>query len=62
MTVEDISNIHDAQRFVEGSVNDLLTGITDKDEFMIQMGKYTVRIKDMVLNERDRKGENTQQP
>jgi len=42
MKVDDIRTIEDAQRYVEGCLNDLENGITTKEETLSYLGEYTM--------------------
>lgn len=44
MDVKEIMTINDANRFVEGCINDFEAGLSTKAETMSHIGKYTGRI------------------
>lgn len=44
MKPEEIVTIHDAERFVEGCLNDFSDGLSTKEETMTLMGLYTQRL------------------
>ena len=48
MKVKNIKTINDAQRYVEGVINDFEGGISTKEETMGYLGEYTARIVEMV--------------
>jgi len=48
MEAKDIKDYRDAQRYVEGCLNDLLDGISTKEETMTYMKEYTLRIIEIV--------------
>jgi hypothetical protein len=47
MDVENIQSVNDANRFVEGCINDFESGISTKEETMGLMGKYTARLMEL---------------
>lgn len=49
MKVEEIETLSDANRFVEGVINDFEGGIIDKNETMRLLGAYTGSIMDLFL-------------
>lgn len=44
MKAEDINTLEDAERFVEGVINDFESGVCDKTETMKQFAWYTGRL------------------
>ena len=44
MEAKDIKTLEQAERFVEGCLNDLIEGIATKGETMKQLAEYTGRI------------------
>jgi len=48
MEAKDIKNYKDMERYIEGCLNDLLEGISTKEETMTYMKEYTLRIIDIV--------------
>lgn len=44
MEAKNIKTIDEADRFVEGCLNDLIHGLSTKSETMIQMARYTGRM------------------
>jgi hypothetical protein len=48
MDVNDIKNASDMERYVEGCLNDLVEGLSTKQETMTYMKDYTIRIIDIV--------------
>lgn len=47
MKVEDITTLQDAERFIEGCVNDLSDGLSTKGETMGRLGEYTGRLMEL---------------
>lgn len=47
MKVEDIKAIEDANRYVEGCINDFEQGISTKDETIGYLGQYTARLMEL---------------
>lgn len=39
-----INTIESAQVYVEGCINDFVSGVSDKEEFLENMGTYTIRL------------------
>ena len=59
MKVEEIESLSDAQRYVEGCLNDYEAGIATKDETLGHLGKYTARIMEVFyINAKKRFKEN----
>lgn len=54
MEAENINTLDDAERFVEGCLNDLIEGISTKGEIMNQMAKYTGRIGELAIGKIER--------
>ena len=52
MKAEEINNIKDAERFVEGCLNDLIECLATKEETMSHFYDYTVRIKRLKQDEK----------
>jgi len=50
MKTEDIKTISDAQRYVEGCVNDYEAGISSKEELISHLGEYTCAIMEKFSN------------
>jgi mevalonate pyrophosphate decarboxylase len=48
METKDIKTSKDMERYVEGCLNDLLDGLSTKEETMTYMKDYTIRIIDIV--------------
>jgi hypothetical protein len=48
MEASDINNSRDMERFVEGCLNDLMEGISTKDETMVYFRDYTLRVIDIT--------------
>jgi len=44
MKLKDIHTLNDANRYVEGVINDFETGISTQEETMTHLGNYTGRI------------------
>ena len=44
MKVEDIKTISDAQRYVEGCLNDYESGLSTKEETLHYLGEYTMHL------------------
>ena len=44
MKPSEINTLADAQRYVEGCINDLADGISTKDETIKYLGEYTFRL------------------
>ena len=61
MEAKDIKDYKDMQRYVEGCLNDLLEGISTKEETMTYMKEYTLRIIDIVagIYKQDKDNDNT---
>ena len=51
LEVKDINNAADMQRYVEGCLNDLIEGISTKEEIMRHMKDYTLRVIDITACE-----------
>jgi len=51
MKIQDVKSIQQANRFVEGTINDFENGIATKDETMVLMGEYTNHLMDMFWRE-----------
>lgn len=47
MEVSKIETLSDAERYVEGVLNDFESGISDKKETMRLMGEYTGRLMEL---------------
>jgi hypothetical protein len=47
MKPEDINSIEDAQRYVEGCVNDYGAGLSTKGELLGFLGEYTGRLMEL---------------
>lgn len=47
MKAKDIITIGDAERFVEGCINDLDDGISTKSETIAHLGEYTARLMEL---------------
>lgn len=50
MDLKEVNTIRDAQRYVEGCVNDYEAGISTKDELLGYLGGYTARIMEVFWN------------
>ncbi len=48
MEVENINTLDDAERFVEGCINDLEAGLAWKSETMKQFARYTGRLQELA--------------
>jgi hypothetical protein len=48
LETKDIKNAADMQRYVEGCLNDLMEGLSTKDETMKYLHDYTLRIIDIT--------------
>lgn len=47
MKVKDIKTLQDANRYVEGCINDFEHGISTKEETMAFLGEYTGRLMEL---------------
>lgn len=47
MKVENIETLEEAQRYVEGCVNDYEAGLSTKEELLGYLGKYTGRLMEL---------------
>lgn len=47
MKVENIRTLSEANRYVEGCINDLVEGISTKEETMKLLGLYTARLMEL---------------
>ena len=61
MEAKDIKNYKDMQRYIEGCLNDLMDGISTKEETMTHMKDYTLRIIDIVagIHKQEKDNDNT---
>lgn len=55
MKPEDIVTIQDAERFVEGCLNDFSECLSTKEETMTLMGQYTQRLMNLFLENAKKK-------
>ena len=49
LETKDINNAADMRRYVEGCLNDLMEGLSNKDETMKYLHDYTLRVIDITV-------------